>query len=655
MYIVTVIPIQKGFQKENLTYFSANNIPLGSIVLIPLRKRNVSAFVVGVENAIKLKSELKEKNYQLRKIIKVKGPSPFTETFFTACERIKDYTVSTTGAVIQSLIPKIFLENIQSLNIPEKISLPQLEENDNLEKIKQEKLIFQALTEDRLAFYRTLIRESFAKKQSVFICVPTRYDIEIFKDALTKGIEQYVYSFHSEMGKNTIINQYNKVVSEIHPVIIIGTGIFLSVPRQDVRTIIIEHESSEAYKQYNRPYIDFRNFVEVFSSIEKIKIIFGDTILRPETLYRNDISELEEISSPLFRLPKAEREIVVDMREEIGENGLKKFAVLSDITKKMLNYAQEHKESVFLFSVRKGLAPVTICRDCGHTLLCPSCLSPVVLYETKQKDKDNKQKTIRIFMCNKCGRKETTEARCPKCLSWDLVPLGIGTDRVKEEVKNTFPKANIIQIDKETVTDKEARLAIEKFNKEPGSILIGTEMVFSYLKDQVTHSAIISLDGLLSIPSFNITQKIIHIIEKLQYLTKRNLLIQTRIKDNPILEHILSGNILPLFREDLEERKTFGYPPFKRLIKITFTGTSSETEKARKTIDDLLGDYDPQIFSAFVGKIKGQYITNTVIKVDPKNWPLPVDTEKLSSANLFENLSKLPLSFGINVDPEDLL
>ena len=186
-------------------------------------------------------------------------------------------------------------------------------------------------------------------------------------------------------------------------------------------------------------------------------------------------------------------------------------------------------------------------------------------------------------------------------------------------------------------------------------IQIKLEMVFSYINSEVIHSAIISLDGLLSIPSFNITQKILHIIEKLHEITKRNLVIQTRTPENPILEHILNGNVLPLYREDLKERKQFGYPPFKRLIKITFTGSASDTEKARSFIDKYLGGYEPQIFSAFNGKVKGQYITNTVIKIDPTFWPIPIDDKKVMNLHLSENLRRLPPSFSINVDPEDLL
>lgn len=652
MFIITVIPIQKGFQRENLSYFSPDEIALGSIVSIPLRSKTVDAIVIDTEEARNLKFDLKKADFKLKKVIGVKGPSPFSSNFFKACEKMKSYTVSNTGTIIKSLLPASFFDNLKDLK---KNNVKLDIENEESQNIKQEKLIFQSQTSDRMSWYRTLIREAFAKKESVFICVPTRFDIEQLKNELTKGIGQYVFSFHGDLNKKVLINTYNTCIEETHPILIIGTGMFLSIPRNDIKTIIIEHESSDAYKQYSRPFIDIRTFAEILSSINKTKLIFGDTLLRPDTLYRHDEGQLGEVASPLFRLPEAERQIIVDMKKEQDDKGSKTFTVLGDTTKKMIAYAIEHNESVLLFTIRKGLAGVTVCHDCGYTLLCPNCSTPVVLYGSKQRNA-TKINNSRIFMCNKCGRKENTEVKCKQCDSWNLTPLGIGTDRVYEEVRSLYPNTKIFQIDKETVTtDNEARAQISLFYKNPGSILIGTEMVFSYINTEIIHSAIISLDGLLSIPSFNITQKILHIIMKLHEVTKRNLIIQTRIPENPILEHILNGNVLPLYREDLKERKQFGYPPFKRLIKITFSGTASDTEKARTSIDQLLGGYEPQIFSAFIGKVKGQYITNTVIKIDPTLWPIPIDDKFISSTHLSDSLRRFSPAFSINVDPEDLL
>lgn len=648
MYIITVIPIKKGAQKEYLSYFSSENIQAGSIVVIPVRSKFEDAIVINSEEALDLKSEIKNRDYQLRKIAKVKGDSPFNKNFFYACQIMKKYTVSNTGAIIKSLLPRVFIENISKL---QKVPIKDTSEN----KDKHEKLIFQACFEDRLAFYRTLIREAFAKKESIFICVPTRYDIDVFNKELSRGIESYVFTLHSDMSTKILIETYNKSITKDHPILIIGTGIFLSVPRNDIETIIVESESSDVYKQFSRPYVDIRSFAEVLSFSQKTKLIFGDTLLRPETLYRHEQGEFGEISSPLYRLTQVENQIVVDMKEEEKESKKKTFKIISKEAKEMIGHAFSLNKSVFLFTVRKGLAPMTVCNDCGSTLLCPSCLTPIVLYGPKQ-NKDDKEPNLRIFMCNKCGRKEKTEVVCPNCSSWNLIPLGIGADRVCEEVKLLYPNTKIIQIDKETIKNPtEAKKQIDLFYKTEKSILIGTEMVFSYLEEKVYASAIVSLDGLFSIPNFNITQKIIHLIEKLKNITESRVVIQTRIPDNKTLQHIISGNVLPVYREDLTDRKNFGYPPFKRLIKISFEGSSKETESLRSFLEHTLQNYDPQIFSAFVGKIKGNYITNTILKVDPKDWPLlETETSKIDPV-LFSHLSSLPPSFSLNVDPEDLL
>ena len=91
MYIATVIPIQKGFQKENLTYFSPVNIPLGSIVSVPIRSKTVDAIVIDISSVRDLKSDIKKADFQLKKVTNVKGLSPFSPDFFSACEKMKDY------------------------------------------------------------------------------------------------------------------------------------------------------------------------------------------------------------------------------------------------------------------------------------------------------------------------------------------------------------------------------------------------------------------------------------------------------------------------------------------------------------------------------------------------------------------------------------
>jgi primosomal protein N' (replication factor Y) len=644
MYIITAIPLSKNNQKEYLSYFSKINVPLGHIISVPVRNKEIDALVIETEEVINAKSDLKEASFQLKKINKIKGPSPFSRSFFNSCLRLKDYYLSTTGAIIKSLSSSILLENISSLKkIPE--------EHPYEENIKQEKLIFQASFSDRLSYYKTLIREAFAKKESIFICLPTRHDIDIFSSELSRGIESYVFSLNAKLSKKELIKKYNEIIGMDHPVLIISTGLFLSIPRHDIKTVIVEKESSEAYKQLSRPYLDVRTFAEIYTYFKKIKLIFGDTLLRPEILGRYENGEYGEILPPIYRFSRINSGFILDKRQE---ERTRNWNIIGPKAKEIMDESLSSFKSVFVFTIRKGLAPITVCKDCGQTLLCPSCSSPLVLYDSK---KQKETESNRIFMCNKCGRKEDTKINCPNCSSWNLVPLGIGIDKVRQELEEIYPNKKIFQLDKESAkTEKEAEAIMSEFHKNKGSILLGTNLALSFLNQtEINTSVITSLDGLFSIPSFDMTQKTIQVIEKLHHVTEQSVLIQTRIADNKILENILKGNILPIYREDLDERKTFNYPPFKRLIKITFEGTAKETEKARNLIEAILPNYEPQIYSAFIGKIKGHFITNTVIKVSPSLWPRVEDEKNKTDEGLRSALLNLPLSFSINVDPEDLL
>ena len=91
MYIITAIPLSKNNQKEYLSYFSKTNVPLGHIISVPVRTKEIDAIVIETEEAINAKSDIKEASFQLKKINKIKGPSPFSQTFFEACFKLKDY------------------------------------------------------------------------------------------------------------------------------------------------------------------------------------------------------------------------------------------------------------------------------------------------------------------------------------------------------------------------------------------------------------------------------------------------------------------------------------------------------------------------------------------------------------------------------------
>ncbi|MDQ5949666.1 MAG: hypothetical protein QG563_172, partial [Patescibacteria group bacterium] len=304
MKVVKVLPLAKGMTKEHLTYFTAKEVDIGDIVSIPVRKKYISGIVIDCGDAEVEKADVKSASFVMKKIDKVKGPSSLPPAFLSAVKEIKDYLASHTGIILSSLLSETLLKEPAQ----KKIEYKEIVDDG----IMSERLIFQASFDDRISYYKTFVRESFAKKQSVIICLPTIHDIEHYQDALKKGIEEYTFIFHSDEREVTQLEHLKKLRAETHPVLLLITPGFLGIPRHDLGTLIIERESSSAFKSLRRPYIDARIFAELYARHAKMKFILGDTLLRPETLLRKDSGELGEVAPPTFRMSSSERLRLVD-------------------------------------------------------------------------------------------------------------------------------------------------------------------------------------------------------------------------------------------------------------------------------------------------------------------------------------------------------
>jgi len=635
MKLVHVIPIAKGILKEQLTYFTSKDLTPGSIVSVPIRNKQTTALVVSSEDAQLSKTQLKSSSYAIKKVGATKAINFFLPSFIESAKKTAEYFNGTTGSVLNALTSKAVSDYPKTV-LPKQ----QDEITSNDKNTKQEVLLVQAEDKERMSTYKSIIREEFAKGSSVFFCLPEISEIEHNANTLKRGIEDYTFVFHSGMTKKQIVEGWKKVLEEKHPVLIIATGLFLSIPRNDIRTIILEKESSRAYKTSARPFIDMRTFAKFFAEEKGIRLIMGDLFLRPETIHKQKEGVYAELTPLKFRTLSTATQEVVDMKQ-YSESGSKEFRLISDELNKLIESHKVSSENMFILTARRGLHPFTVCRDCGNTVLCEQCSAPVVLHS---KDKAGKN---RVAMCHKCGIKQRAVDKCNHCGGWRLETLGIGIEHVEELLKSTFKDLTVFRMDRDTVTThKKAVEMRDKFYNTPGSIMLGTEMAISYLNKEVHNAAVISVDSLFTIPDFRINERVFHMLLQLRTKTSKHFIIQTRDIENRIFEYASKGNMIDFYREEIEERKILKYPPFALLIKITIEGTKSAVEKHAAKVEEKLSEYSPSVFPAFINKIKGKERMNVLIKIPADMW---VD-EKLS-----EILSTLPPSFAIRIDPEDVL
>ena len=638
MKIVNVIPLAKGIFREQLSYFTSKEVTLGSIVSVPVRGRKISALVVSSRDVSEEKAVIKASSYAIKKVDFLSTKNFFLPGFIDAAQEVAEYFVATTGEIIRSFTPQAALT--ESAKLKGTISIQSQTETQKRVRLKKEKFVLQLPDEERLFTYKSLIREEFAKQSSIFFCLPTIQDVEIVLNSLERGIKEYTFALHSGLSKKEMLSLWNKITNEKHPVLIVATATFLSIPRTDISTIILDKENSRGYKTFSRPFIDIRTFAESLAEKLGARLILGDVLLRPETLWRQEQGEFQELAPLKFRSLSTATQTMVDMKEYKKDTLHGTFSALSTELRELIKTIRQENSHLFILAGRRGLSPITVCGDCGAIFTCARCSSPMVLHKSAEERKN-------IFICHKCSSTISAETRCRRCESWRLTALGIGIEKVHEELVNGFPEIKIFRIDKDTIKNQKKAIEIrDQFYASPGSILLGTGMALHYLSKKIDASAIVGIDSLFAIPDFRINEKIMNFLLLLREKTLKHFLIQTRSPDKKLFEYLIRGNLLDFYREEIAERKTFGYPPFQMLIKITWSGKKALAKEEMEKLSTLLSSYEYITYPAFIQEVKGLYRMNTLIKLDWDKW---IDK------NLLEILRSIPPYFTIRIDPEDIL
>ncbi len=650
MKIVNIIPITKGVLKDPLTYYTSKDAEENSLVMITLRGKSVPGLVVSCEDAVEAKSRLKTSHFSLKRVERVADKNFLLPEFLKAAEETGRYFAGTTGGVISGLVPvRIFDEYLlpkgSLVSIEHKYARPETKiAPDNLKHT--DKYVIQANDDDRFSVYRGIIREEFAKNSSVFLSSSTvNGAVSIFRE-LSRGIEPYAFLLHGKMSEKEIIAAWKHILETEHPVLIIATPVYASIPRRDFGAFIAEQESRDAYQSFSRPYFDFRYFLERYAEKLNAKFIMGDFFLRIESLRRHETKNMSSIIPMRFRLLSTITQEVVDMKKDqknsIADSAPKsEFRIIGRRLEEVMRETLAQGGNIFLWGVRRGLAPLTACRDCGSIFSCPRCDVPFVLHR-----EGGKMGLRNIFICHTCEERKSAEVTCTKCGSWRLQALGVGVEQSAQEVRELFPDATVYELHADAVkTDKKAENIAQTFAESRGAILVGTELAFSYVKSAAL-SAVTSADSLFSLPDFRIHEKILRKLLEVKLKAERSFVVQTRYPQEKLFQSLIQGNLMDFYRNEISSREQFAYPPFSVIVKIRFEGTENEIAEKAGYIEKLFEAYRPSIFPAFTPKIKDCYQVNAVMKVPTAKWP---------HEDILSKLLSLPPYFRVKIDPEDLL
>ncbi|MBP6858416.1 MAG: hypothetical protein KBC33_01130 [Candidatus Pacebacteria bacterium] len=656
MNIITVIPLARTKGVNELSYFTASDVPVGALVTVPVRSKNVSALVTTTRPAFDIKAEIKNAPYALKKLERVRATHFFPAAFVHSCKKLADYYAADIGSIIDALVSDTLLENASKIAAPGNRDSGRNRTSPSISShsAPEETYAVQGDDEDRTGSWRSLIRQEFARKRSVAIYVPTIEDAKNISATLTKGIEGYIFTLHSKLPKKQLIETWESIANTKHSIVVVATGSFAVLPRADIDTIIIERENGRGWIGAKLPYIDMRHALETIARDNGQTVYRADSLLRTETLHRTDGHEIAQGSPFKWRSVSLATDALIDMKQgtstgpktyhdadQIPEEVITpKFRVLSKDLEELIQYNKSESTHLFILAIRRGSSPITVCSDCDTVVSCKNCSGPVVLHTSGGTGKN-------FFMCHRCGERRTAVEVCITCGGWRLAPLGIGIDKVYEDIKERFPDIDIFKIDADSAkTDTQIADTLEKFKTRPGSILLGTEMALVYLTEKIDHIAIASLDSLFALPDFRIHEKIMHLLIRLRSLARRSFLVQTRKAEEKVFEYGLKGNLSDFYRSTLDDRKQFSYPPYSTLIKITIEGKKDAIAAQMAEVQRLLEPREIDIFPAFTATVRGNSIIHGLLKLPQGGWP---------NTDLLSKLRQLPPSVKVKVDPESLL
>ena len=415
-------------------------------------------------------------------------------------------------------------------------------------------------------------------------------------------------SLHSHLSDIERLDNWRKAKSG-EARIVIGTRLAVFTPMPFLKIIILDEEHDISFKQQDGLKYHARDVAMVRAKNTNVPIVLGTATPSLESWHnanrkdnKYNFLKLTHRAVKNATLPKIQTVLVNDKTK----GGISRLLVdaISDRLKR--------KEQSLIYINRRGFAPVLFCSNCSWHSECKRCSSKLVIHS-----KINKLK------CHHCGYEKELISQCPTCSSVDLRPLGSGTQKIEKVLKEFFPKASILRVDRDTTRSKKSlSLLYERMNNRDIDILVGTQMLakghdFPFL----TLVGVLDADNALYSPDYRASERLFSQLMQVSGRAGRSnikgeVLIQTAFPNNPVFEAIKKHNYESFVQILLKEREQMELPPFSftALLKIE----SKQLRQAEQFVKDA-AKY-------------AQSLTNKVVIYDPVRPPI----EKLNSYERFQ-------------------
>lgn len=550
-----------------------------------------------------------------------------------------------------SISPKALVE----MSFPEKQKKIKLnphqekclsEIKEALKSKKSEVFLLEGVTgSGKTEVYLQAIKECLKEGRSAILLVP---EIALTPQIASRVKERFgsqVALLHSQLTPANRFLQW-QVIKRGEVKVVIGPRSALFSPLPDIGLIILDEEHESSYKQNTSPRYHAREVAFKLAERENSVLILGSATPSFESKYLATIGKIKTL-----KLPYRARG-VLEPKIEVVNLGKERGSFLSEKLKKKIEATLEKNQKVLLFLNRRGFSPFIICQDCGQSLSCPNCSVSVVYHLKRQ-----------LVICHHCNHKSKPPTTCHNCESTNFKLLGLGTEKIEEEIKFSFPEIPIIRMDRDTTRGKDAhRRRLSEFFHLKKGFLLGTQMIAKGLDfSDIGLVGVVNADVGLNLPDFRAFERSLQTLMQVAGRAGRKegesgqIIIQTHFPQSEVIKAFLNHDYQSFFERELKNRKELNYPPFTCLINIIASSKEAQTGwKELEKIRQLLEKNFPMILGPSpcpIERIKGWFRHHLLIKYFPE------EENKIKKAlkEVVKFSSSNDLRLIVDVDPVSLL
>jgi len=500
--------------------------------------------------------------------------------------------------------------------------------------------------------YLNAIDAALAMKRGALLLVP-----EI---ALTPAVAgQFHHRFgeraailHSAFHDSERAQEWRRIRSgQASVVVATRSGVF--APVQNLGLILVDEEHDQSYKQQETPRYHGRDVAVVRARDAGAVIVLGSATPSLETRYNAEQGKYTRLVLParIERRPMPQVSII-DMRREFLET--RKQATFSRALINAVTERLENGEQTMLLLNRRGFSSFVACRACGERLQCVNCTVTLTYH-----------KRDRRMLCHYCNYAAPVPDRCPRCLSEYLQFIGIGSERVEQELGGLFPKARIARLDRDTVGGKrDYETILAGFRERQFDILVGTQMIAKgHDIPNVTLVGIVNADVGLGLPDFRAAERTFQLLTQAAGRAGRGktpgiVLIQTINPEHYAIQCAAEQDYEKFYRKEIEFRRVLYYPPFGALANLIIRSTNEEEALQRSAALGRLLNPAPEGVRVMgpapapVLRVKTEYRYQMLLKASSRKRL----SEVLGEVRRFAAAEKwTPANLAIDVDPMTLL